>query len=176
MKVQHVFVGSGPGFRCLAPTPGSMVSTRCGLPVDDPVHVSGEREDLTMVMQVPVSEPVPVIPGQPVLDAPAEDGGGGDGEWSVDDTVRMALGSGPPFGEREIGGGPWPLRQFVISPLGLAAVHDLIDGLWLAGLPFDVYAWWLADGQRRVVRVVWGEFLGLNEMQIEGRMERWPEL
>lgn len=168
--VRHGFRGEA-GYGCRAMVPGEDgVFGPCGLPSESPAH-HVEREPVTVVMQTPVVEavPVPVIPG-PVLDVPAEDGGEG-GAWSVDDTVRMALGSGPVFVEREIGPGPWPMRQFRLTALGFSVVHDLIDGLWLAGIPFDVYCWWL--GTERMVRVVWGEFLGLDSEEIAVRMEPW---
>ncbi len=196
MTEQHTFVGSGPGFRCLAVVERLGVRERCGQMVDDSVHRL--PPDITMVMQYPPAEVVvPVIPGS-VMDAPAEDavpaeeGVGSVASWSADeDTVRMLLDDGLVESagvasetggtraaveldfEGEIPPGPWPIRQMVLSSMGWLALTDLLGALWNAGIPFDTYVWWNGAGDARVVRVLWGEFLGLTAAQIQDRLTAW---
>lgn len=130
--------------------------------------------------------PPPPVVSAPVMDVPAEDGGG-SGSWAftpgtVFEHYNGESSSSPATRAADalrrgdvVVGGPWPVRQYFWGPGDLTlAVHDLLEGLALAGTAFYMEAWWV-NAETQVVRVQWGAFLASSAAEIEAAVESWPE-
>lgn len=77
----------------------------------------------------------------------------------------------------EVAEGPWPVRQWVARGGGLPEdweePGELICALNVLGAAFEMYVWW--RGSVRLVRVVWGELLGLDEGAMAAAMDRYGD-
>jgi hypothetical protein len=94
-------------------------------------------------------------------------------EWPLDDSVAVSVGVAAALrnGSGEVRRGPWSVRQWVVEAGGAwpPDAGEVVRGLWETGAPYDSYVWWREDGQR-VVRVLWGELLGLTEEEMCDRL------
>lgn len=106
--------------------------------------------------------------------AAAEAEGAGDGSWSLNENVVAALSAPGSFlSGHDVTVGPWQVRQWRVEAVGgrfPEGCTRLLGALWLAGEPYELFTWWADGGRARVVRLVWGQMLGLDETGIADRM------
>jgi hypothetical protein len=180
--------------------PAGMEALFCLRDSIDSVHnhpSAGAGPDDTVVMEVAVPLAEPPYPDGRLYgssaDAPAEDGGDGGGSWAYEAQAVPLLSraeAGGPDGSSArmaarallnglvVDSGPWPVRQWFCpdggAPEAWEMPGELVCALNVAGEPFVVNVWW-ATTERRLVRVTWGELLGMSFAQAADAVEEWIE-